>query len=76
MVSVNFLATNGTALAGINYMATNGTLVFTNGVTSQAFSVAIIDTTAVQPDETVLLQLFNPTNGFLVAAQRGDADHS
>ncbi len=34
VVSVNFLATNGTALAGINYMPTNGMLVFTNGVTN------------------------------------------
>jgi len=67
VVSVNFLATNDTALAGINYVATNGTLMFTNGVTIQAFSVPIINTTVVQPDETVLLELLNPTNGFLVA---------
>ena len=66
VVSVNFRATNGTALAGINYWPTNGTLVFTNGVTNQAFSVRIINTTAVQPDETVLLQLLNPINGVLV----------
>ena len=66
VVSVNFLATNGTALAGINYMPTNGTLIFTNGVTNQTFSVPIINTTAVQPDETVLLELFSPINGFLV----------
>ena len=66
VVSVNFIATNGTALAGINYTPTNGTLVFTNGVTNQTFFVPIINTTAVQPDETVLLQLFSPVNGFLV----------
>jgi hypothetical protein len=67
VVFVNFLATNGTALAGIHYVATNGALMFTNGVTSRAFSVPIINTTVVQPDETVLLELLNPTNGFLVA---------
>jgi hypothetical protein len=66
VVSVSFLATNGTALAGINYMPTNGILVFTNGVTNMAFSVPIIDTTAVQPDETVLLELYSPVNGFLI----------
>ncbi len=66
VVTVNYLATNGTALAGINYVATNGTLTFTNGVTSLSFSVPIIDTTAVQPDLTVLLELFSPVNGFLV----------
>ncbi len=67
VVTVDFLATNGTALAGIHYLATNGTLIFTNGVTNLAFSVPIIDTSVVQPDETVLLELLNPTNGFLVA---------
>jgi hypothetical protein len=66
VASVNFLATNGTALAGIHYVATNGTLIFSNGVTSQSFSVPIIDTTAVQPDETVLLELLDPINAFLV----------
>ena len=66
VVFVNFLATNGTALAGIHYMPTNGTLMFTNGVTDLAFSVPIIDTTSVQPDETVLLELLDPINGFLV----------
>ena len=66
VATVNFLATNGTALAGIHYVATNGTLIFTNGVTSQSFSVPIIDTTAVQPDETVLLELLDPINAFLV----------
>jgi hypothetical protein len=35
-------------------------------VTSLGFFVPIIDTTAVQPDETVLLQLSSPVNGFLV----------
>ena len=66
VVSVNYLATNGTAFTGINFVATNGILVFTNGVTNLSFSVPIIDTTAVQPDLTVLLELFSPVNGFLV----------
>jgi uncharacterized delta-60 repeat protein len=66
VVSVNFIATNGTATAGLNFIATNGTLVFTNGVTNQTFSVNVIDTTAVQPNLTVLLQLLNPTNDILV----------
>ena len=47
-------------------MATSGTLIFTNGVTSQTFSVTIIGNTMVQPDKTVLLQLSSPTNGILV----------
>jgi hypothetical protein len=66
VASVNFLATNGTALNGVNFVATNGTLVFSNGVTSQMFNVALIANTKVQPNLTVSLQLSNPTNGILV----------
>ena len=65
--TVNYLATNGTAANGVNFVATNGTLIFTNGVTSQTFSVPIIPTGAVQPDLTVLLTLSAPVNGILFA---------
>jgi hypothetical protein len=64
---VDFTATNGSAINGIHYVSTNGTLIFTNGVTNQTFSVQVIDTTAVQPNKTVLLQLFNPSNSVLTA---------
>ena len=65
--SVNFTTADGTGVAGINYIPTNGTAVFTNGETSKTFSVLVInDTTLVQPDKTVLLQLSNPTNGILI----------
>jgi uncharacterized delta-60 repeat protein len=67
VASVDFLATNGTAINGINFVATSGTLVFSNGVTSRTFMVPIIANTAVQPNLTVSLQLLNPTNGFLVS---------
>lgn len=65
IVSVDFRATNGTATSA-NFVQTNGTLVFTNGVTLRSFAVPIIANSAVQPNLTVLLQLSNPTNGFLV----------
>ncbi len=65
--SVNFMATNGTAVNGQNFVATNGTLVFTNGVTQQSFNVPILANNLVQPNLTVLLQLSNPNNGTLVA---------
>jgi hypothetical protein len=64
--TVNFVATNGTAVAGLNFTPTNGTLVFTNGVTSQSFFVPVSSTTLPQPDLTVFLQLRNPVNGTLV----------
>jgi uncharacterized delta-60 repeat protein len=67
VATITFSATNGTALPGIQYTPTNGTLLFTNGVTDQTFTVPVIDTTAVQPNVTVLLQLFNPSNGVLAS---------
>jgi len=66
VVSVNYLATNGTAVNGINFVSTNGVLVFSNGVVSQTFSVPIIANSVVNPNLTVLLQLLNPVNGYLV----------
>jgi hypothetical protein len=65
--SVNFATVNGTATAGLDYIATNGTVVFTNGEVSKTFAVGVINSTAVQPDKTVLLQLSSPTNGILIA---------
>jgi len=66
IVSVDFTATNGTAVNGVNYFSNSGTLVFTNGVTNLSFTVTVIDFPAVEPDQTVLLQLLNPVNGLLV----------
>jgi hypothetical protein len=65
--TVNFATANGTAVAGQDYVATNGTFSFTNGHASQTFSITVIGSTAVQPDKTVLLQLTDPVNGYLIA---------
>ncbi|MFO1487033.1 MAG: Calx-beta domain-containing protein [Verrucomicrobiota bacterium] len=68
-VSVNYATLDGSGTNGIDYTAVSGTLVFTNGQTNLSFSVPVTDSTTVQPDKTVLLQLSNPigTNGVLVA---------
>ena len=67
VATVNFVATNGTALNGVNFVSTNGTLIFTNGVTSQSFNVPLIANSQVQPNLTVSLVLSSPTNGVLVS---------
>jgi uncharacterized delta-60 repeat protein len=66
VVSVNYIATNGTAVTGLNFLPTAGLLIFTNGITNQSFTVTVINNGVVQPDVTVLLQLFSPVNGILV----------
>lgn len=65
--TVNFSTSDGTAVSGIDYIPTNGLITFTNGETSKTFSVTVIANTTVQPDKTVLLQLYNPANGILIA---------
>jgi uncharacterized delta-60 repeat protein len=67
VATVDFAATNGSAIDGVHYVSTNGTLVFTNGVTNQTFSVQVIDTSVVQPNKTVLLQLFNASNSVITS---------
>jgi uncharacterized delta-60 repeat protein len=65
--SVDYLVAGGTALPGTQYFPTNGTLIFTNGQTVNNFHVTVIDNTGQQPNETVLLQLRNPTNSLLLS---------
>src|SRR5439155_20212091 len=63
--TVDFATADGTAAAGVDYFATNGVLTFTNGDVSKTFTVTVISGNNVQPDKTVLLQLFNPVGGVL-----------
>ena len=67
VATIDFIATNGSAIDGIHYFATNGSLLFTNGVTNQTFTVRVIDTSVVQPNKTVSMQLLNPSNGVVSA---------
>ncbi len=62
-VTVGFSTADGTARAGLRYVGTNGLLTFVNGQATATFTVPIIDNTAVDGDQTVLLNLFNPSTG-------------
>jgi hypothetical protein len=62
-VTVNYATANGTATAGADYTAASGTLTFANGVTSQTFTVPILDDAVVEPNETVTLTISNTTGG-------------
>jgi hypothetical protein len=61
-VTVEYSTTNGTATAGEDYAGTFGTLVFTPGVTSQSFTVGVVDDDVDEGEETVTLTLSNPDN--------------
>ena len=58
-ITVDYATANGTASAGSDYTAQSGTLTFTAGETSQTITVAIIDDTTEENDETLTLTLSN-----------------
>src|SRR5262249_39744818 len=62
-VSVHYATSDGTATAGSDYTATSGTLSFAAGESTKTFTVPIIDDTAVENPETVILPVSNPTGG-------------
>jgi hypothetical protein len=62
-VAVDYATSDGTAIAGSDYIADSGTLTFPDGVTSQTFSVDIIDDADYEGHETVNLALSNPSSG-------------
>ena len=60
-ITVDYATANGTASAGSDYTAQSGTLTFTAGETSKTVTVAIIDDSAEESDETLTLTLSNPS---------------
>lgn len=67
-VTVAYTTNNNTALAGSDYTATSGTLTFNAGVTTQNITVAILNDSLNEIDETFLVTLSNPTNATLSTA--------
>ena len=62
-VTVNYATANGTATtADSDYVAASGTLTFPPSVGTQTFTVPVIGDTAVEPNETFLVNLSNATN--------------
>ncbi len=64
-VTVQYATANGTATAGSDYTAKSGTLTFFAGTTSQTINVTVSGDTAIEAAETVLLNLFGPSNATL-----------
>ena len=64
-VSVNYAVTGGTATSGIDFNLAAGTLVFAPGETVRAVPLEILDDAAIEPDQTVVITLSNPTGAAL-----------
>jgi hypothetical protein len=68
-VTVNFSTSNGTATSGSDYGTTSGTLTFPPNITSQSFSVPLLDDAISEGTETVNLTLSGPTGGGTLGPQ-------
>jgi subtilisin family serine protease len=68
-ITVDFATANGSATAGSDYAGTSGTLTFAPGTTSQTITVQVNGDTTVEPSETFLVNLSNPTNATIAAGQ-------
>ncbi|MBN1669821.1 MAG: lamin tail domain-containing protein [Kiritimatiellae bacterium] len=70
-VRVSYAATGGTATSGADYALAAGVLTFNPGQTTKSISFTVIDDTAEEPDETVVVTLSNAINALI-----GDGTHT
>lgn len=68
-VAVNFATANGTATVGSDYTSQNGTITFAPGQTARTISIAILGDTQNEPNETVLVNLTNPSGSTMADSQ-------
>jgi hypothetical protein len=68
-VSVQYATADATAISGSDYVAKSGTLTFFAGTSSQTINVSINGDADIESDETLLFQLFSPTNAVIEDAQ-------
>ena len=67
-VTVDYVTSNGTGIAGTDYTFTTGTATFLNGQTLQTISVPLINNTKDEPSRTFNVTLSNPTGGAFLGA--------
>ncbi|MCX6904854.1 MAG: hypothetical protein NTW03_15510 [Verrucomicrobia bacterium] len=68
-VGVQAGTTDGSAINGVDYLGLTNWLVFPQGETLQTFLVPVLNNTRIENTKTVLLSLFQPTNGVALGAQ-------
>ena len=68
-ITVAFATADGTATAGVDYVATSGTLTFNPGEITKSVSVEVTGDNVDETNETFVVNLSNPTNTTIGAAQ-------
>ncbi len=64
-ITVIYATSNGTAIAGKDYTETTGNLTFNPGETQQSFTIPIQNDQSIEANETVNIELDNPTDATL-----------
>ncbi len=62
-ISVAYATSDGTATSNLDYTPVSGTLNFANGKSTKSFSIAITDDSLFETNETIIVNLSNPTGG-------------
>ncbi len=65
LVTAQYATSNLTATTGLDFMFAGGTLTFAPGTTNRTVTVNVIGDTIVEPNETFLLNPFNPVRAIL-----------
>jgi endoglucanase len=68
-VTVNYATANGTAQAGADYVAKSGTLTFAPGEISKTIAVSVLSDSAVEANESFLVNLSSPSKATLADGQ-------
>jgi chorismate-pyruvate lyase len=68
-VTVNYATANGSAVAASDYTAANGTLTFAPGQTSKTVTVSVLGNTAVEANETFVINLSGASGATILDSQ-------
>ncbi|MHC1731873.1 MAG: gliding motility-associated C-terminal domain-containing protein [Bacteroidales bacterium] len=68
-VTFSFAATGGTATAGADYTLVPGTVTIPSGSVTGSFTINVIDDALVEPSETVITSISNPSAGLSIGSQ-------
>lgn len=68
-ISFSFATADGTATAGVDYIAQSGTGTIASGATQTTISIVVNSDTTIEGNETILVNLTNPTNATIADPQ-------
>ncbi len=62
-ISFDYAATGGTATSGVDYILAPGTVTIPTGSVTGSFNITVINDALVEPSETIIAGLTNPSAG-------------